>query len=72
VAKRLEPSPFKSEYHERAFLEAFQLCVETDDPQEEEWAYSLLVKNHAAHFGDGGPSLLDVMKWAAFRPVQPI
>jgi len=68
----LRPSPFAglgksdSKRLEQAFLQAFVICVETDDDGEELWAYEQLKALYAeAPMTDTVASFFEAMSWAS-------
>lgn len=53
---------------EGTFLEFFQLCVETEDDNEEHWAFEQMHNSYTASIAgqdDRVPSFYDAMAWAA-------
>lgn len=55
---------------EKAFLDFFELAVETDDEREEEWAYGQLKAVFAeaiAEEDDRAPRFFEAMAWASQR-----
>lgn len=65
-------SPFRSlsrkqrQRFELAFLELFDLCMETSDDAEERWAQAKLKALYlGAPLDDFAPSFFDAMRWAA-------
>jgi len=66
------PSPFaslprsKRSSIEKEFRQFFSVCADTQNSQEELWAYNHLKRIHLETISsDRGPSLMKAMEWAA-------